>query len=302
MINICISSDENYAKYAGVLIASILYNAEPDDELCFYILDGGINNTTKEEILKLKNIKDCIINFVEIDDNIFADYSNIKTHSYIPLSTYYRLKLSSLLTNIDKIIYLDCDIIVNSSLKDLFNVYLEENPIAGVLDINKRMLQKNPSYVNAGMLLMDLKKIREENIEESFLHWTKEHLNTIQMGDQEIINEVLKGRIKILDEKWNVQSSNFTNRSSYTNTPYIIHFVSKRKPWHFGSFSYHRKYYFKYLQLTPWALTDDEKWYWYIWNQIVSLYRYFLYRPLFIFRPRFYKALFFTYIKPLLKG
>ena len=302
MINICISSDENYAKYAGVLIASILYNAAPEDELCFYILDGGINNSTKEEILKLKNIKDCIINFVEIDDTLFEDYRNINTHSYLPLAAFYRLKLSLLLPKVDRVIYMDCDVIVNVKLGTLFDVDLDGNILGGVLDINKRMLKKNSYYINSGVLVIDLDAIRKQHIEEEFLYWTKEHLNTIQMGDQEIINEVLKGRIKILDEKWNVQSSNFTNRSSYTNTPYIIHFVSKRKPWHFGSFSYHRKYYFKYLQLTPWALTDDEKWYWYVWNQIVSLYRYFLYRPLFIFRPRFYKALFYTYIKPLLKG
>ena len=117
------------------------------------------------------------------------------------------------------------------------------------------------------------------------------------MGDQEIINEVLKGRIKILKENWNVQSSNFVNRSSYTHEPYIIHFVSKRKPWHFGSFSYHKYLYFKYLELTPWKIPEEEKDYWYRKNKIASFFGYLKYRPLFFLRPRFWQAVYYTYLK-----
>lgn len=298
MINVCVSCDENYSKYAGVLIASILANASSDDNLSFYILTDGLSDLRKSELLKLKDIKNCNINFVQIDKELFKDYENIKSHAYIPLCGFYRLKLASILPDVNRIIYLDCDIIVKRSLAELFNADLEQNVAGGVLDINQRMLKKNPTYVNSGVLVMDLQKIREQGIEQEFLNWTKEHVDTIKMGDQEIINEVLKNRIKILDNRWNVQSSNFSNRSSYTSNPYIIHFVARRKPWHFASFSYHRKYYFDYLQLTPWALSEKEKYYWYYWNQVVSLIKYAIRRPLFFLRPCFYKAFFYTYIKP----
>ncbi len=299
MINVGLACDENYSKYAGVVIASVLANASDSDELCFYILTDGLSEEKQSEILKLKEIKNCEINFVTLDEKLFEAYKNIKTHSYIPICTFYRLRLSHILPDIDKIIYLDCDVVVNKSLRELFESDLGENIAGGVRDINKRMLKKNPSYVNAGMLVMDLKKIREQNIEDEFLDWTQKHIDTIKMGDQEIINEVLKGKIKILDDRWNVQSSNFTNRSSYTGNPWIIHFVSKRKPWHFGSFSYHKSYYFKYLQMTPWALSEDEKKYWYDKNKSASFWGYLKYRPFFMFRPLFYKALFYTYIKPV---
>lgn len=299
MINVGIACDENYSKYAGVVIASVLYNSKQDDTLCFYILTDGLSENIKAEILKLKEIKDCEIKFITLEEKLFEAYKSIKTHSYIPICTFYRLKLSSILPDVDKIIYLDCDVVVNKSLNELYNSDLGENIVGGVRDINRRMLKRNPSYVNAGMLVMDLKKIREQNIEDEFLNWTKNHIDTIKMGDQEIINEVLKGRIQILDDRWNVQSSNFTNRSSYTKNPWIIHYVSKRKPWHFGSFSYHKNYYFKYLQLTPWALTDEDKKYWYNKNKSASFWGYLKYRPFFMFRPMFYKALFYTYIKPI---
>lgn len=296
-INICLASDDMYTVHAGVVIASILFNANHDDNLNFYILDGNISDSNKNKLISLKSIKDCNINFVPIKESDFDNYKKIKTHNYITLATYYRLKLPTLLKNVDKVIYFDCDFVINSSLKPLFEMDMDNCPIAGVHDINKKKVRKNPSYVNAGMLIFDIKKMRELNTETEFLNYAIKNQDTITCGDQEIINEVCKGQIKILNSEWNVQSSNFTNRSCYTNTPKCIHFVSKRKPWHFGSFSYHRDYYFLYLQLTPWALNKLDKFKWQYINQIVSLIKYAGYRPFFLLRPMFWKAFYFTYIK-----
>lgn len=297
LMNICLACDNNYAKHAGVVIASILKNAEKDDNLIFYILDGGISSKNKEALKSLATIKACDIRFTSVKEDLFSEYKKVKTHDYVSLATYYRLMLPSLLPEVDKVIYFDCDFIVNSSLKDLYKIDLENNPVAGVLDIKKKMLQKNPTYVNAGMLIFDINKMRDLDLESKFLKWTQENHCHIRCGDQEIINEVCKGKIKILDNTWNVQSSNFTNRSSYIKNPKGIHFISKRKPWHYGSYSYHREYYFKYLQLTPWALNTWESFLWLEINQIVSLIKYICYRPFFLFRPKFYQAIYFTYIK-----
>lgn len=298
-INICLACDDNYAKYAGVVIASIMKNSESDEILNFYILDGGIFDDNKSKFNELKTIKNCNIEFVQIDESMFEDYKKVATHKYISIATYYRLRLATLLPNIKRIVYFDCDMVINASLKELFYTELGDNVIAGVKDINKRMLEQNPNYINAGMVLFDLEKIREENIEQKFYDYTNEHFETIKVGDQEIINEVLKNRIKIVDDNWNVQSSNFTNRSSYTSNPKVIHYVARKKPWHFASFSYHRDYYFKYLQLTPWKLSSKELFYWTKVNQVVSLLKYFQYRPFFLFRPRFYKAIYYTYFNKI---
>lgn len=298
-INICLACDDNYAKYAGVVIASIMKNSESDEILNFYILDGGISDDNKSKFNELKTIKNCNIEFVQIDESMFEDYKKVATHKYISIATYYRLRLATLLPNIKRIVYFDCDMVINASLKELFYTELGDNVIAGVKDINKRMLEQNPNYINAGMVLFDLEKIREENIEQKFYDYTNEHFETIKVGDQEIINEVLKNRIKIVDDNWNVQSSNFTNRSSYTSNPKVIHYVAKKKPWHYGSFSYHRDYYFKYLQLTSWKLSKKELFKWTKINQLVSLLKYVQYRPFFLFRPRFYKAIYYTYFNKI---
>lgn len=302
MINVCLSTDNNYSKYAGVVIASILSNANPEDELHFYILDGGIQKENKEKILSLKNIKNCEITFVPIDKNLFEVYKNIGTHAYISLSACYRLKLSSLLPKIDKVLYLDCDVIVNSDLNDLFNKDISEYYAAGIRDIAMKSsgyipkLNDGNIYFNSGVLLFNLSKIRQDNIESRFEQYTKENIKTIRVGDQEIINVVCQGKIKQIDSEWNVQSSNFVNRSDYTKTPKIVHYIGRQKPWIFGSMNYWKDLYFSALQKTPWAIPQEETFKWTQLNQIVSLLNYIKYRPLFMFRLKFYKAVYKTYL------
>lgn len=296
-INVCISTDENYSRYAAVVIASILANAKESDDLHFYILDGGVSQDSQAKILQLKSIKEYCINFVKINDNLFDDYKNVKTHAYLSLPAYYRLKAASLLPDVDRIIYFDCDIVVNSSLEELFNMDLEGLAIGGVSDIKLHMRRRNSGYVNSGMLVMDLDCIRKNNIEQVFLNWTRENFDMITNGDQQIINSALVGKIKLLPSRWNVQTSNFTNRSSYEVKPNIIHYVGRQKPWKYGSWNYFKWYYRKYEELTPWAqhrTAEDIK-----RDDFEGMKGYLKYRPLFFLRPRFFKALYYTYIRPL---
>ncbi len=290
-INVCLSCDDNYSKYAGVVISSILANANEDDNLSIYVLDGGISEEHKKQIESLKSIKDYSLEFVSVNPDMFEEYAKIKTHAYLTLPAYYRLKMASLLPNLKKIIYLDCDVAVNASLNELFNIDIEDFAVAAVKDINRRMLKKNPKYFNSGVMLFNLEYWRKNNIEETLLNFTKANCDNIKTGDQEVLNRVLYNEVKLIDDAWNVQSSNFSNRSSYISKPKIIHFVCKNKPWKKNCFSYHKDLYFKYLQLTPWKLDEEEL------RQALksTAFEYVKYRPFFLFRPRFYVALFKTY-------
>lgn len=300
-INVCISCDDNYARYAGVVITSVLINATGFDNLHFYILNGGISDENKNKIQSLSSIRDCKIDFVDIDENVFSDFRKITTHAYISLPAYYRLKMPTLLPDVDRIIYFDCDVIVNTSLNDLFNIEVEEYSIAGVLDIKKKMQKINPTYTNSGILVMDLKNMREQNLESKFFEYAQKHWNEIVCGDQEIINQVCKGKILNIDSKWNVQISNFTNRSDYTKNPAIVHFIGKNKPWQYASFSYRKDLYYKYLQMSPWALDEKELFRYRVKGEIIGLFKYIIHRPLFLFRLKFWRAFYHTYIENFIK-
>ena len=298
-INVCISCDENYAKYASVVIASILSNACGDDILHFYILDGNISDESRSKILTLTKIKNCKIDFSKVDETKLEIYKQINTHEYITLPAYYRLILSELLPDVDKIIYLDCDIVVNTSLKDLFEADLGENIIAGVLDarVKHKKKWKNSKYINSGMIVFDLDKIRKENIEQKFFEYTKQNIDKIETGDQDVINFTLKDRIKILPDEWNVQVSGFASRTSFTNHPKIIHYIGCDKPWVFGSCTFFKDLYFKYLQMTSWALTEEEQKHWYDKNKKVSRLNFWKKRPFCFLNPKYWYAFYCSYIK-----
>lgn len=294
-INICLACDDNYTKYAGVVIASILANANAADELHFFILDGNISKESKEKINQLKKIKDCRIDFVAVNEADFEDYKSINNHDYITIATYYRLKLAALLPQISKIIYLDCDVIVNSSLEELFKIPLGENILGGVTDIDVK-IRNYCNYINAGVLLIDLDNVRKYSIEQQYLDYTKANHKNIQLGDQGVINDVLKGRIKILDNTYNLQSECFIRRSSFIKNPVIVHYIGSKKPWHFGSWSYHKQLYFKYLQLTPWKLSQKELFYWTVLNKTASFISWYKHRPFFFLQKKFWKAAIMTFI------
>ncbi len=295
-VNVCVACDDNYSKYAGVVIASILSNSAKSTNLSFYILDGGITEEHKKEILSLKNIKDCSINFVKINDEDFNEYQKVCTHKYITIATYYRLKLPSLLPNVSRVIYLDCDTVVNRDLTELFETHLTKEVFAGCNDVDPNEVKINPTYVNAGVLVIDLDNMREQDLEEKFLKYTQENFETIKCGDQTIINEVCKGNIKIVDSSWNVQTSDFMNRSDLTRNPKIIHYIAKNKPWKDISLCYFKNYYIKYLQLTPWRKNKAEEFKYRYINQILSLFKFIIHRPTFLFQRKFYEAVLRTYI------
>lgn len=292
-VSICLCCDNNYAKYAGVTITSVVYNADKGYHFHFYILNNGIDEDCKQKITSITNFP---ITFYQIKEDDFQIFRQITTHKYITLPTYYRLKMASYFSNLDKIIYLDCDTIINTSLSKLNNIDISDYLLAGVQDIKKSVVEKNPTYVNAGVLVFNLEKMRKEHIEEKFFEYSKKHFAEI-CGDQEIINEVCRGRIKLLDSLWNVQTGNFTNRSNFTKHPYIIHYVSKQKPWDFGSFSYNKHFYFKYLQKSPWALSKKELWYWTFENNMVAMLKFAKEKPRFLLRSKWQRAFYYTYIK-----
>ena len=255
-INICLASDNNYSKYLAVTMASILKNANIDDELFFYILDGGIEEDSKAKIFELNEIKKCNISFVNPNTSNLEDFA-LQTN-YISVATYYRLQIASLLPkDVDKVIYLDCDILVLKSLKDLFLENID-NYFAGACEDVWEYNLHNMFFINAGVLLINLKLWRQEQIEQKLIDYAIKN----KVNDQIVINYVLTGKIKPLDLKYNLQNSAYlyvyTHRLKYANESallksldnvYIIHYIGQLKPWKSITFLGDR--YLKYTNLVP---------------------------------------------------
>ena len=232
------------------------------------------NKISKSNVNKILSIADkyiCYIDFIFMNEKIFK-YIKIKI-PHITLPTYYRLLIGDLLPNeIDKCIYLDVDICVCKDLSELFNIDIKDNYIAGVVSPgyyfyeNKNCKRLNLSsmkqYLNAGMLLMNLKKIRKDNMTKKFIELSKRNFDS---QDQDVLNVACYGKILTLPPKYNTQvlklkENNPLLRKLYKkkdiieaiNAPHIIHYSNKRKPWNSLEI-YMEKYWWDIAKQTPYS-------------------------------------------------
>lgn len=267
MINIAFSSDNNFVPQLMVSIKSLLTNNKCLD-LNLYILDNDISELNKEKLILLVEDYNTNLTFLSVAKNNFKIESyvedDIKTFS---ISAYCRLFLSSLLADVDKILYLDCDSLIVDSLLELWNIDITEYMCAGVLDIMPNVykesigLKEEDIYINSGVLLINLKLWRERNIEKDFIKSLEKHKNERIHHDQGIINEVLKNQILPISPKYNWLSyfhgkdyhliiKWFVNPSYYYDdktmdessaNPVFIHFCNgfMGRPW-----NNHNHYYF----------------------------------------------------------
>lgn len=240
-ISIVFSTDHNYIMPTGVALSSLIRNS--DSKYKIYILIGeDVTSEDKEKIQKCLRGSESIINYIEMG----SQYSNAFETRGISISTYYRLSLPEILQE-DKVIYADVDMIFQTDLKCLFDIDLKNNLIGAVKAyIDEKHAKKigcDPlNYFNAGLLLLNLKQLRNEKYTEKFRTLLR---NNYKYQDQDILNITCKGRVYYLPVKYNVTHSNFElcikkdprilqlyNYDELINiaTPSIVHF-SGSKPW-----------------------------------------------------------------------
>ena len=259
--NICFSLDSKYTEQFTVSAVSILKNADADENINFYILDGGLTEKDKSNIELLKNIKSFNIEYMEINEKDFEDCPMLKEKSvehkdyHVTLPTYFRFKLPELLPKLDKVLYLDCDVIVRTSLKELFAVSLKDKAVAMVEDVeSKREAERLglKKYFNAGVMLINLDYWRKNDVSTLLFEYAKKNKKKILWQDQDVINVVLEGKIKSINLKWNYQYFLYdkTNEKDLAECS-ILHLAGRFKPWliPFEHFIY--DYYYYFLALTP---------------------------------------------------
>ena len=215
-MNVLLSSDDDYAPLLGVTVYSFLENNYNEfDDINMYILDGGISNVNKKKI-------ESICSYFNVNKLDFIKYDNIDEILGIdikatrPLSTYARLFAPSLLDkSIDKLLYIDADAIVTGSFKELYDLDISDYYCAAVRDAcpdyNNLFLNLPPAddHFNAGVLLINLKKWRDDDLERKFLDLIIENDGEVHHNDQGIINTVCRGNILKVHPKFNILSPFF---------------------------------------------------------------------------------------------
>lgn len=257
-IDIVLATDENFAKWCATTIISVLKNKSEDDEPVFHILGNDLSIKTKERLTSLGEN----INVIDVDQTDFLPYKEVA--KFWTITTLFRIKSASILKNLDKAIYLDCDIIVKGSLADFYNTNIDDFLLAGREDFDSENSKKNlgmsktATYINAGSILMNLKKWREENAEEKMFNYLKDNVDKLRFMDQDLINYVFQDQIKVVDKKFNYLVPNGFQTKEFKlkwqkdlQDAVVLHFVGW-KPWEIYYENVFRDTFWTYWQMTPW--------------------------------------------------
>lgn len=203
--------DGHYSVWVGTVMQSILEHT--DSRICFHILhDETLSIDNKYKLEKVARSGSSIIEFHKIDEN---DFSVVKNQmSRFTIGTMFRCSLPELLPNLNRIIYLDADLFVNRDIKELWDVDICEYCLAGVADegvdihnypkiLNKYLGIKKESYFNAGVLYMNLKKLREfGNLKKLVVDFLVENPE-VGLPDQDALNVIFHNKVLYLDGSWN---------------------------------------------------------------------------------------------------
>jgi lipopolysaccharide biosynthesis glycosyltransferase len=259
VIPIVLSADNNYGPQMYVTMLSILKNSNVDTRYDFYLLvPSDFKAMYKYFILEIGDQYGCEINFIDMR----SAFANSPLKNDWPAPAYYRLLIPDLLPNYKKCLYLDTDIVVRHDLTELFNTDLEDFYIAGinerhaVIDEFKYLSSINlhgaKHYINSGVLVMNLDLMRKDHLKEKLVSTAKHGVDgekAFMWADQDALNIVCRGRVKLLDLKFNVfpgifdsilDSEDFLSKmkefygekqfGEACNDPLILHFAGG-KPW-----------------------------------------------------------------------
>jgi len=272
-MHIAFGADDQYSQHVGVTLASILSTLAPGIEPNIYIVTDGISEENQRKIASLKTIRNFHPHYIVVSLDDFKDFPLISDH--ITIATYFRLQLPYLLPQLDKVLYLDTDMIIDRDLSPLWETDLEPDQwVAAAAEIAIKPdfmasigLDKNEFYFNAGVLLMNLAALRANDFENKCAKFVRQYREVIRYVDQDVLNHVCKGHVKWVDPKFNLVFAYLDKRSQLKklSSPYslqtiheaiahpvIIHYTGALKPWHYASRNVYSYKYMDYLKLTPW--------------------------------------------------
>ena len=233
------ASDKNYVPYLTVAVKSLVNKASNDNDYKIYILSSDLKESDIEEIKQCE--KETVeISIVDVNEKIKDIKDKVALRDYYSVSIYFRLFIPSLFPQYEKAVYLDSDIVLNSDIANLYKTEIGTNYVAAILDetvfssedftyyVNGALGVTEKQYFNSGVLVMNLKKFRDNEIEDDFYNW----VNNLQFGsvapDQDYLNCICKDQVTYMPLGWNKMplGSDLPDEELH-----LIHYNMFFKPW-----------------------------------------------------------------------
>lgn len=253
--------DDKYVPYMAVALHSLMENADPQYEYTVYVIHQDMSDENMKKILGMRRDNFEII-FKQMSDTVHgisSDKVGRLRCDYSTYTIYYRLFIADMFPQYDKGLYLDSDIVVLGDISELCQTDLHGKPVGACADMSVSGVQAlagymenavgvgRYEYVNSGILLMDLKKMREIDMSQHFLGLLNTYGFDTIAPDQDYLNAMCSGNIYHLDKEWDAMPLHDQPEMS---TPKIIHYNLFDKPWCYEGVQY-EKYFWEYADQTP---------------------------------------------------
>lgn len=240
--HILLCGDKNYIKYCGVTLTSILLS-NPNESFTFHIFcdDMSEQDIAKIEATTERFNTNIIIYYLDLE--LLKKFStNMGGNDHISIATYFRFIAYSELANcIDKVLYLDSDILVKGSIAEFWDVDMNSKCAVVIEDAYGNDMAKRvrtEKYFNAGVMFVDLEKWNENDY--TIVCIKKATEKVYQFLDQDILNIVLDKNVAWIDKYYNYNYSlsrlmDKSKKPSAEKLPKevkICHFIGASKPWH----------------------------------------------------------------------
>ena len=252
-IKVAFCIDEGYAQHLAVALASLFLHNE-NNKIDIYIASPPLRPESLSRLQKLGAVFSGNLIFKEVEEERVADF---REHLHLSRAAYFRILLSELLPEVDKLIYLDCDLVIEADLSPLWETDLSGFAAAGVDEENpaqtSRLDLNDDVYINSGILVLNLAYWREHQLTKKCLDWVRDNPGRNILLDQDAINVTLRYKKKTIDIKWNLNPVPLESLDVLKKYPQrIIHFGGPVKPWHRCYDFSMQQIYKKYLAFTDW--------------------------------------------------
>ena len=255
-VHICMISDDNYVMPTCVAIQSFIQSRK-EGHFHIHIVASSLSQATEQQFKQLES-EDVSIDIVrENAEERFKGFHKFDKNAVCVASISALLKflIPEMFPDIDKMLYLDGDLIAKADLGEIYNYDVEDYYAAAVIDSGSiyykhQYVKKVKNYFNSGVMLLNLKKLREEHVSDLLLE-TKKNMQDASLMDQNVFNLVFDGKVLLLPirynfmpvslerayEKWTINDVNKTYGTDYKNKKQlfadaaVIHYSSKDKPW-----------------------------------------------------------------------
>ena len=250
--------DSGYEQHFGVSLTSLLLNYGDASDLEVHVVIDGPSDQFEARLSRLRESFKARITVYRLDETLRQQLYAVPIESYLDhlsTATIFRLALGIILPgSVEQIVYLDSDTVVRSDITALFDVDLEGHVIAGVKGTKTEQHAARlgvANYINAGVLVIDLKQWRQEELYEATVGLIADGETDTPLLDQDAINKAVDGRIKLLPVCWNTMVYDTTDYQ-LVERAVIAHYNGFKKPWQEWYAEEQGQDYRAYLQVSPW--------------------------------------------------